>query len=367
MLLLRPAFGQGGHEHPHPNYQPREVVFPDIPGYETLSADLHIHTVFSDGSVWPDIRVQEAQRDNLDAIATTDHIEYQPHQDDIPHPDRNRAHEIASSQASDDELMVINGSEITRSMPPGHANAVFLQDANELLVDEAVASFREAKAQGAFIFWNHPSWLEQARDGLPPLSDMHETLMDDGLLHGIEVVNQQRYSKEALQIALEHDLTIVGTSDVHELIDWDYEVHDGGHRPVTLVFSEERSPSGLKEALFEGRTVVWKDDLLIGREKWLKPLIDASLSVSDVHYLDDTSVLRLEIENQTAQKYILRNESAYSLHHHGALVTVNPHGSTTLRVLTEERRDHVRVPFRVINAIMAPEQSPQIVLETEIQ
>ena len=45
-----------------------------------------MHSVFSDGSVWPDIRVQEAIRDGLDVIATTEHIEYQPWKDDIPHP-----------------------------------------------------------------------------------------------------------------------------------------------------------------------------------------------------------------------------------------------------------------------------------------
>ena len=79
----------------------RLIEFPDIPGYQTLKCDLHLHTVFSDGSVWPNIRVQEALRDGLDAIAITDHLEYQPHQDDIPHPDRNRSYEIAVEATGD--------------------------------------------------------------------------------------------------------------------------------------------------------------------------------------------------------------------------------------------------------------------------
>ena len=41
----------------------RIIDFPDIPGYKTLKCDFHQHTVFSDGSVWPSIRVQEAIRD----------------------------------------------------------------------------------------------------------------------------------------------------------------------------------------------------------------------------------------------------------------------------------------------------------------
>jgi hypothetical protein len=77
----------------------RAIEFPDIPGYVTLKCDLHMHTVFSDGSVWPDIRVQEAIRDGLDVIAITDHVEYQPKKKDIPHENRNRGYELALKSA----------------------------------------------------------------------------------------------------------------------------------------------------------------------------------------------------------------------------------------------------------------------------
>ncbi|MGB0392912.1 MAG: PHP domain-containing protein, partial [Flavobacteriaceae bacterium] len=40
----------------------RPPFFKAPKGLQLLSTDLHIHTVFSDGSVWPDIRVQEALR-----------------------------------------------------------------------------------------------------------------------------------------------------------------------------------------------------------------------------------------------------------------------------------------------------------------
>ena len=49
------------------------IRLPDLPGYLTLKCDLHIHTVFSDGLVWPTVRVEEAWREGLDAIAITDH------------------------------------------------------------------------------------------------------------------------------------------------------------------------------------------------------------------------------------------------------------------------------------------------------
>src|SRR6266508_3307971 len=56
---------------------------PDVPGFKTLKADFHLHTVFSDGTVWPTVHVQDAWRDGLDVIALTEHAEYTPHAADV--------------------------------------------------------------------------------------------------------------------------------------------------------------------------------------------------------------------------------------------------------------------------------------------
>ncbi|RPI44150.1 MAG: PHP domain-containing protein, partial [Bacteroidetes bacterium] len=142
LFLLIPARSQGL------SMGDRAIEFPDIPGYLTLKCDFHTHTVLSDGHVWPNIRVEEALRDGLDAISITDHLEYQPHRADIPHPDRNRSYELAQQAAEGKDLIIIHGAEITRSMPPGHANAIFLEDANALNRDDVMEVFREAKRQG---------------------------------------------------------------------------------------------------------------------------------------------------------------------------------------------------------------------------
>src|SRR5262245_64731612 len=91
-------------EAPHSHKLSRALKFPDVPGYKVMKCDLHMHTVFSDGSVWPDIRVAEALMDGLDAISLTEHLEYQPHKADIPHPDRNRSYELAVAEAKDNRL-----------------------------------------------------------------------------------------------------------------------------------------------------------------------------------------------------------------------------------------------------------------------
>ena len=121
-------------------------------GSHWVSTDLHIHTVFSDGAVWPSIRVEEARKEGLDLIAMTEHLEYQPHAEDIPHPDRNRSYTIASGMIQPEErLQVINGSEITREMAPGHINAVFIKDANALLYADSLSGIQAANKQGALF------------------------------------------------------------------------------------------------------------------------------------------------------------------------------------------------------------------------
>jgi predicted metal-dependent phosphoesterase TrpH len=368
ILLAVAAFsiGHPGH-HPQHHHHSREVVFPDVPGFVTLSSDFHIHTVFSDGLVWPVIRVQEALRDNIDAISITDHLEYMPFRGDIPTPDRNRPYELARASARNTDLIVINGAEITRSMPPGHSNAIFLEDVNKLDVPDAREAYEAARAQGAFIFWDHPSWLAQASDGIPPFSDMHRSLIEDDLLHGIEVVNMHTYSREALQIAIDHDLTVMATSDIHGLVDWDFDIEGGGHRPVTLIFAEERSEQGIKEALFAGRTVAWMNDYLIGKKEHMVPLLEQSLQVVQSSYIPGRQVLRLGLQNVTSTRMIIENRSEWALHEHTSIVIIEPYEQVTLQVKTLEVLDEVRFPIRVLNAVIAPETYAEIEIHAVVE
>ncbi len=345
----------------------RKIEFPDIPGYQTLVCDLHQHTAFSDGSVWPDIRIQEAVFDGVDVIALTEHLEYQPHVDDIPHPDRNRSYELAKDYAKDKDLIIIHGAEITRSMPPGHCNAIFINDANKLLMDDPMAVFREAKNQGAFVFWNHPNWTRQKPDGAAELTDMHRELISENLLHGIEVVNEHSYSDEALEIALGNNLTIMATSDIHGLIDWAYDIPNGGHRPVTLVFANERSEKAIKDGLTNGRTVAWHNNTLIGKEEYLKPLIQSSIRIKSAAYMDDTQVAEVIIENVSDADLIMQNQSPYRFHLNTDLVTLKGHEQTTLLVKTKEIKNNFDLSFIVLNAYTNTTEHPELKLSIEVK
>lgn len=357
-----------GFSQNHSHRLGRELKFPDLPGYKTLKCDFHQHTVFSDGSVWPDIRVMEALMDGLDAISLTEHLEYQPHKEDIPHPDRNRSFELAMKEAENHDLIIVKGSEITRKMPPGHNNAIFISDANKLLIDDSVAVFREAKKQGAFIFWNHPNWISQRKDGMATLTEVHRRLIQEKLLDGIEVVNDQTYSDEALQIALDNNLTIMGTSDIHKLIDWDFKVNEGGHRPVTLVFAKEKNEAAIKDALMNRRTVAVFKNLLIGRNEFLIPLIESSLKVVSARYTGKSSVLSVVLENGSSTDFLLQNLTGYTLHNTHDVVTLPAGAKTTIDIKTIDRKKNLILKFSVLNAVNAPNTHPEILftIKTEI-
>jgi len=361
--------------------KPRKLFFPNIDGYQTLISDLHQHTIFSDGLVWPTIRVDEAIYDGVDVISMTEHLEYQPHREDIPNKDRNRVYHLTKSYADnlnkrkkdDKELIVINGQEITKSMPPGHINAVFINEANNLLHKDSLTGILEANKQGAFLFWNHPAWPAQRSDGIARLDDYHKYLISNKYLHGIEVVNELYYSEEALQIALDNNLTIMGTSDIHGLIDWKFEIPKYGHRPVTLIFSKSKKLEDIKNALFNGRTVIYYNNLLIGKSINLKPLIEKSLEIFieekvNQGYSEDgeSSIVDIKIKNHSSADIILENHSDYTFENNADIFTIKGLNSIILKTKVGKRKIEDHLNFKVLNGIIAPKEYLKIKLATGI-
>jgi hypothetical protein len=339
----------------------RKIQFPDVEGYKTLKVDLHIHTVFSDGKVWPNIRVLEAVKDGLDAISLTEHLEYQPHKEDIPNPDRNRSYEIAREIAKPYDLLVIHGAEITRSMPPGHANALFISDANELIHEDAMDAYKKARSQGAFIFWNHPNWINQQKDAIPFLSDFHKELIKNDLLHGIEVVNDITYSEDGVRTAIENNLTLIGTSDIHGLVDYQFEIAEGGHRPITLLFATEKSEEAIKEALFGGRTVTWFDNNLTGTQENMKLLMDASLNFVSKGYIGSSEVLELEVTNSSDASFMLQNKSDFTFYKNSDLIEIQPHSTSIINVIMSKKTtQNAELIFDVLNAVVGYKKCFQI-------
>lgn len=275
----------------------KEINIPNILGYQTLKCDFHMHTVFSDGHVWPTIRVFEAWRDGLDAIAITDHINYRlPKLKDSGYlqvENHNAPYEEAKLTADKLGITLIKGVEINRDSPVGHFNVLFAEDINKLTDDDFFKALRVAKKQGAFIQWNHP-WYKQK--GKLQWFEVQEKLHSEGLLNGIEVHSNQFYP-EVINFAKEKKLTVTANSDVHQLIDMAHD--EGTYRPMTLVFAKNNTAESIKEALFERRTAAYFDNTLVGDAKYLKALFEASVEVIHLPMIVDYRERNIEFKNNS--------------------------------------------------------------------
>lgn len=349
----------------------RPLRLPDVPGFLTLQCDLHTHTVFSDGQVWPDTRSEEAWREGFDAIAITDHVEYLPHRRDLP-PSLERSWEIAAPLGEKLGLIVIRGSEVTRKMPPGHLNALFLREVCPLETPEWRDALRAAKAQGAFVVWNHPAWRGHQKDGLARWYSEHDELLREGLLDAIEVVNDRVYSPEAHRWAIEKGLAIVAGSDVHDPSGLSWHVHEGDHRPVTLVFARERSERAIHEALLARRTAAVSGDTLIGSAELLRPLVSAALTVENARIAIRAGAdAYLRVRNDSGLRFELVGPGGAGdlAAPRNAVVAAN--GTSLLEVSVPKGsapgRRRVELAYSVTNAKVTPEEGLDVTLSVDLE
>jgi len=323
-----------------------QIAIPDILNYKTLKCDFHIHTVFSDGEVWPTVRVEEAWREGLDAIAITDHIEYQPHKKDIP-TNHGRSYEIALPLAKQRNILLVKGAEITRDTPPGHFNAIFLTDIRPLDTNDFNDVFRAANKQGAFVSWNHPFWKPEAKGWL----DVHTMLYENKWLHGIEIVNGDTYWPETYRWAIERNLTILGNSDIHDPIVIG-QATSKDHRPITLVFATDRSLDALKEALVKGRTAIWFKNKLIGPKQYLDAIFNESVRIVKPHYRQGDTVW-FEIRNSSCLDLQLEDTRGS-----GALVVpANAVIVVSYKAKVADDAESLKLSYRVSNFLIAPKES----------
>lgn len=268
-----------------------EIVIPDVDGYKVLKGDFHLHTIYSDGCVTPDYRVREAWFNGLDVIAITDHIEVLRHDDifDMTKFHYNMSNKIAADAAESYDMIVVPGTEITRSKPFGHMNALFVTDANKANTDDQMDALNAMVEQGAYILWNHPGWPDDKCTMYP----LHKELIKKGVIKGVEIFNDCESYPIAYDWIEKYGIHPFANSDAHGPVDSYYK----GLRPITLVLAEERSLEGVKEAMFAGRMVAFFAGRLVGTEELLSAMIRDCV---------DLQVLR-QFENDA--EYMIVNKS----------------------------------------------------------
>ena len=321
--------------------------FPDVAGYKTLICDLHTHTVFSDGSVWPTVRVNEAEREGLDVLVISDHIEYQPHKHDLP-TNHNRPYAIAKQSAREKNVLLIKAAEITRNTPPGHYNALFLDDIDPLETPEFLDVIENTNGQKAFVFWNHHSWKGQERG---QWTQLQTTMHGNKWLHGMEVANGDSYYPKAHQWCLEKNLTMLGNSDIHApSIEYRYTPQE--HRTLTLIFAKEKTAESVRQALFAGRTAVWHENRLIGRAEYLRPLFDGCVTASKPHYVNGNNTVFFEVANNALIDIELKRTGGTG----PTAVTLPARSKIIAKVKLSDEDRTAALSYTVTNFLIAPEK-----------
>lgn len=307
LFLLHPLAAQEPNDdlHSMPEYMSngyrQEIRIPDIKNFITLKCDLHTHTVFSDGNVWPTLRVDEAWIEGLDAVAITDHIEYRPKNKTVS-GDLNESYKIAKKRADDIGFLLIKGSEITRKKPDGHMNALFIRDANRLDTTRVIDALEEAHKQGAVIMLNHPGWP----DGKSNMDTMHIRLMKEGKIQLVEVFNSRSFYPKVVDWLNTYDIAPAASTDIHDLVGHRHVLGET-FRPMTLVFAKERSLEGIREALLSKRTVAFFNQHLAGKEKYVKALFDACITARMVARNDQKKSYTFEITNRSDIRFLLKS------------------------------------------------------------
>lgn len=352
LLTGRPGFAQTAPERTWTRvHDTRRIDFPaTAKGEQVLAVDTHTHTLFSDGVVWPSFRLWEAEQDHLAAYAVTDHLEAHPYAPDVVTDDHNRAYAIAVKEAARiaSKVLPIPGVEITRGMPWGHFNALFLKDVNALTVDATMSKdptevLKAARGQGAIIIWNHP-WALPGLDpaATEPMPAEQLGLLKASLFDAVEIANSSQYSAATFDMALKHGLAVVGASDVHGAIDADMQIPEGQHRTTTLVLAKDGSAEAIRTAMLQKRTVALYRQTLYGRERELSEIVCGALRMTGKTRAQSfltKDMVQVELHNDAFMPFQLRLMSASPL--------------TRARVLTVPARDKVVIQFANVPEIAA--------------
>ena len=353
-----------------------EITLPKVKGFNLYTADLHTHTVYSDGDMTPAMRVEEAWRSGLDIIAITDHMEYRRIEREVyrymkdyidpekqgekwaintnvlnKKPDEkgilvdfNVSAEMAAQAGEKFGILVIKGVEITRGKL-GDYNAIFTKDNNALYDPNLEQTIRNARAQGAFIFHNHPQYSKKTKTTMPPhCEDFHAK----GLIDGMEIVNGWHHYTNLYDFCFEKGYAPFANSDVHHLLTDRFPgAGKDYYRNMTLILAKKCDEKSIKKAVFAKRTIAYAQNMLIGREDLLQELFKASVKVESLGVVGKSK--RVQITNLTSLPYSFK----WAKGKEGAVYGL---GTTIINVPA----DCSELEFEVTNMHFGKDKSPKV-------
>ena len=348
-------------------------VLPSVDGLNCYTADLHVHSFYSDGEVSPAERVKEAWTDGLDIMALTDHIETRRQERDMLKflkayaPDKEKGFDPINTRCSrgvhaDErgivsdlnfsfklaekaaknypELTLIKGTEISREpVHIGHYCALFTKDNNIIYSRDDAQAIRNAKKQGALITHNHPGWERTSTD----YTEFEKKIYAEGLIDGIEISNSRNFYPEIVRRAVEKKLYVVSATDVHTTTASIFGKQNF-YRDMTLIFAKDKSEKELRKALLSQKTLGYCGGYIIGEESLLTKFFKASVTAHHGEKTKKGEVILLT--NHTSFDYKLKYKKKEILLPAFQSATVSISGNKA--VFTVENMYHVDLQHPVV-------------------
>ena len=130
-----------------------------------------------------------------------------------------------------------------------------------------------------------------------------------------------------------------------------------------MVFAKSKNKKSIKEALFAGRTAVFYNELLIGKEENLKPLVEKCLLINSVNNLKlgysedgESTIKKIEIKNISDAPFLLKNLTPFTFETNSDIITIDPNSIHTISIKTKGN-DFNGLKLEVLNAIIAPKKN----------
>jgi hypothetical protein len=136
---------------------------------------------------------------------------------------------------------------------------------------------------------------------------------------------------------------------------------------MTWVIAAENSPQALKQALLDGRTIVYWQDTLIGKEEFLRPLFNrcVSLSSSELNFTESSTIL-LQIQNPSDLQFTLKAENPPPGISYAESMNVPADRTTLFQIRWDKKTelpDLLQLDFVVSNLWIAPEKGLPITFQ----
>ena len=288
-----------------------EIVLPNVNGYNLYTADLHMHTTYSDGTLNVKGRTQEAWRDGLDIIVSSDHMSIRPVEgtegqtttDEVKAKRGARVAKSATAVVKMGEslgLLVIPGVELTGdARTQGHFNALFTTDNKAIYDYDGIQAIRNARAQGALIMHNHPGWRHKTLDRTP----FEEQAYAENLVDGVEIMNGYYFYPRAIEEAKSRKWFMAATTDIHATTAQTYR-EKGYLRNMTIVFAKDLTLKDIRESLEARRTLAYSFGVVAGEEALLKEFFTASIKTKKL--VVNKKSVQVQLTNTTSIPYVIR-------------------------------------------------------------